>query len=91
MKLIVIDGLDGSGKGTQGEKLCSIAEDEGYSNDICAYARISLAYAKTKDAPEQEMPLPDYLLCCNTICNFRRCFCSDFRNILNLISNIFRK
>ena len=53
----------------QGEKLCSIAEDEGYSNDICAYARISLAYAKIKDEPAQNMPMPDFMLCCNNICS----------------------
>lgn len=53
----------------QGEKLCSISEDEGYSNDICAYARISLAYAKIKDEPAQNMPMPDFMLCCNNICS----------------------
>lgn len=52
-----------------GERLCNISEDDGYSNDICAYARISLAYAKIKDTPEQNMPEPDFLLCCNNICN----------------------
>lgn len=52
-----------------GERLCEIAEKDGYSNDICAYARISMAYAKIKDAPEQNMPMPDFLLCCNNICN----------------------
>ncbi len=52
-----------------GEKLCNIAEADGYSNDICAYARISLAYAKIESAPEQDMPQPDFMLCCNNICN----------------------
>jgi benzoyl-CoA reductase/2-hydroxyglutaryl-CoA dehydratase subunit BcrC/BadD/HgdB len=52
-----------------GERMCGISEADGYSNDICAYARISLAYAKVKDAPEQNMPQPDFLLCCNNICN----------------------
>ena len=52
-----------------GERMCNVAEAEGYSNDICAYARISLAYAKVKSAPEQDMPQPDFLLCCNNICN----------------------
>jgi benzoyl-CoA reductase/2-hydroxyglutaryl-CoA dehydratase subunit BcrC/BadD/HgdB len=52
-----------------GAKLCEVSESEGYSNDICAYARISLAYANLKDVPEQNMPLPDFLLCCNNICN----------------------
>ena len=50
-------------------ELLAYAEQKGYSNDICAYARISLAYAKIKDAPEQNMPQPDFLLCCNNICN----------------------
>lgn len=31
-----------------GERMCNEAEGDGYSNDICAYARISLAYAKLK-------------------------------------------
>ena len=52
-----------------GERMCSESEAAGYSNDICAYARISLAYAKDKDIPEQNMPQPDFLLCCNNICN----------------------
>lgn len=52
-----------------GARLCEVSEADGYSNDICAYARISLAYAKIKDAPEQNMPQPDFLLCCNNICN----------------------
>ena len=52
-----------------GARLCQEAEDAGYSNDICAYARISLAYARSGSAPEQDMPLPDFVLCCNNICN----------------------
>ena len=52
-----------------GVRLCSISESDGYSNDICAYARISLAYAKIKDAPEQNIPMPDFVLCCKNICN----------------------
>ena len=52
-----------------GARMCDIAEGDGYSNDICAYARISLAYAKTGSAPEQDMPLPDYVLCCSNICS----------------------
>ena len=52
-----------------GVRMCEVSEADGYSNDICAYARISLAYAKVKDAPEQNMPQPDFLLCCNNICN----------------------
>lgn len=52
-----------------GEEMCSISEADGYSNDICAYARISLAYSKVKKCEGQDMPQPDFLLCCNNICN----------------------
>ena len=52
-----------------GQRMCEVSEADGYSNDICAYARISLAYAKLKECPEQDMPQPDYVLCCNNICN----------------------
>ena len=53
-----------------GVTMCEEAEAEGYSNDICAYARISLAYAKLKQAPvEPNVPMPDFVLCCNNICN----------------------
>lgn len=52
-----------------GVRMCDVAESEGYSNDICAYARISLAYAKIKENPEQEVAMPDVLLCCSNICN----------------------
>ena len=52
-----------------GERMCEVAEANGYSNDICAYARISMAYAKLKECPEQDVAMPDVLLCCNNICN----------------------
>ena len=45
-----------------GERMCNVAEAEGYSNDICAYARISMAYAKLKSCPEQDVAMPD--VCC---------------------------
>lgn len=54
-----------------GESMCNHAEGMGYSNDICAYARVNLAYADLKECPngEQDMPMPDFLLCCDNICN----------------------
>lgn len=58
--------------------MCSYAEGQGYSNDICAYARINLAYMDIKDAPEQNMPQPDFVLCCNNICN---CMIKWYENI----------
>ncbi|MEG0919460.1 MAG: 2-hydroxyacyl-CoA dehydratase [Anaerovoracaceae bacterium] len=52
-----------------GERLCSHAENMGYSNDICSYARINIAFSDIKDAPEMPVPQPDFVLCCNNICN----------------------
>lgn len=52
-----------------GLKMCEHAEGMGYSNDICAYARISVAFADVKGSDELDMPQPDFLLCCNNICN----------------------
>ena len=46
-----------------------LIEDMGYDNDICGYARISLAYAAGEPTDARRMPQPDFLLCCNNICN----------------------
>lgn len=61
-----------------GQRMCEASESEGYSNDICAYARISLAYLKETEIPEQNMPQPDFVLCCNNICN---CMIKWYENI----------
>ena len=69
-----------SAKGA-GLAMCEHAEGElGYSNDLCAYARISLAYADLGKCPngEREMPLPDFVLCCNNICN---CMMNWYENL----------
>lgn len=52
-----------------GLRLCKKAEDMGYDNDICGYARISLAYAAGEPSDSRKMPMPDLVLCCNNICN----------------------
>lgn len=61
-----------------GERMCNISEQNGYSNDICAYARISLAYLQETDIPELNMPQPDFVACCNNICN---CMIKWYENI----------
>ena len=61
-----------------GLKMCEHAESMGYSNDICAYARISLSYMDIKQCEEMDMPQPDFLLCCNNICN---CMIKWYENI----------
>ncbi len=51
-----------------GKRMCEEAEAMGYSDDICSYARMNLAYAAHDDCPEIQIPRPDFLLCCNNIC-----------------------
>lgn len=64
-----------------GQRMCEHAEAMGYDNDICGYARISLAYAKGYEAEEKSMPQPDFLLCCNNICN---CMTKWYENIARM-------
>ncbi len=64
-----------------GQRMCEYAEGLGYSNDICAYARISLAYAAGAPCDERPMPQPDFLLCCNNICN---CMTKWYENIARM-------
>mgnify|MGYP000507928091 CR=1 FL=1 len=71
-------GIAARGAGT---RMCEVAESEGYSNDICAYARVSLAYAKLKSCPEQDVAMPDVVLCCNNICN---CMTKWYENIARM-------
>ena len=52
-----------------GQRLCEYAEGMGYSGDLCSYSRINFAYADLKKCEELEIPFPDFLLCCNNICN----------------------
>ncbi len=52
-----------------GQRLCEYAEGLGYSSDLCSYSRINFAYAELKECPELDIPQPDFLLCCNNICN----------------------
>lgn len=48
--------------------LLEYAEQKGYSNDICGYARVNLAYMDVQKCISEEMPLPDLVLLCNNIC-----------------------
>ena len=63
--------------------LLEVAENKGYSIDICSYARINMGYmellrekvltgktpAKLQDSPAADVPLPDLIITCNNICN----------------------
>ncbi|MGE5453745.1 MAG: 2-hydroxyacyl-CoA dehydratase subunit D [Methylocystaceae bacterium] len=50
------------------QKLIDHAENAGYHVDLCSYAKLSLGYAISQDA-EVPLPLPDFVCCCNNICN----------------------
>jgi benzoyl-CoA reductase/2-hydroxyglutaryl-CoA dehydratase subunit BcrC/BadD/HgdB len=52
-----------------GQRMCEYAEGMGYSSDLCSYSRINFAYTDLKQCDELEIPMPDFLLCCNNICN----------------------
>lgn len=48
---------------------CMEAEAEGFSNDICSYAKVNFGYIEKMDEISLKIPLPDYLLCCSNICH----------------------
>ncbi len=50
------------------EELCEVAEDAGYSRDICSYARTDIGSVLSGKTPVGKLPKPDLLLCCNNIC-----------------------
>ncbi len=56
------------GSSKMGEELCVKAEEMGYSNDLCSYARSDISCAVVKGGPIGGLPKPDMLICCNNIC-----------------------
>lgn len=61
-----------AGMGAKKESMdnINVAESAGYSIDLCAYARNNLGFFLRGGNPEStlDMPMPDFLLCCNNIC-----------------------
>ncbi|OQY02502.1 MAG: 2-hydroxyglutaryl-CoA dehydratase [Desulfobacteraceae bacterium 4572_130] len=51
-----------------GGDLCRKAEEMGYSNDLCSYAKADIACATINGGPIGGLPKPDMLICCNNIC-----------------------
>ncbi len=52
-----------------GPMICGYADDFGYSNEICSYARASIgATLRPEDSPLEGLPKPQALLACNNIC-----------------------
>ncbi|MBN2113602.1 MAG: 2-hydroxyacyl-CoA dehydratase [Acidimicrobiia bacterium] len=50
------------------QHLCEVAEDAGYSRDICSYARTDIGSLLSGETPVGRLPRPDLLLCCTNIC-----------------------
>jgi bcr-type benzoyl-CoA reductase subunit B len=51
-----------------GPDLCTHAEREGYSPDLCSYARIDLGHMLSGKTPVGRLPKPDVLFCATNIC-----------------------
>jgi len=50
-------------------EMCQVAEDMGYSRDLCSYFRGDIGSAVTKQSPiPGGLPKPDFLVACNNIC-----------------------
>jgi bcr-type benzoyl-CoA reductase subunit B len=56
--------------GTQkmGPELCAVAEEHGYHQDLCSYARIDLGHYFSGKTPAGKLPKPDILFASNNIC-----------------------
>ena len=57
----------GARKGAQ--EFIDNSEGHGYSNDLCSYARVNLGYMNIKTSTAGNIPMPDFIFCCNNICN----------------------
>lgn len=51
------------------QELINYAEGQGYSSDICSYARVNLAYMEMMHSEAGNIPKPDLIYCCSNICN----------------------
>lgn len=48
--------------------LCEMAEQKGYSRDLCSYALTDIGSSLTGKGPLGALPKPDFLVCGNNIC-----------------------
>ncbi len=51
-----------------GPELCAVAEERGYHQDLCSYARIDLGTFFSGRSPVGKLPRPDLLFASNNIC-----------------------
>ncbi len=75
------------------EELCVRAEDEGWSRDICSYARTDFGSVLSGKTPVGRLPKPDLLVCCTNICQtvlyWYRVLADHFRIPLAVIDTPF--
>lgn len=50
------------------QELCQVAEEAGFSRDICSYARTDIGSVLSGRTPVGRLPRPDLLVCCTNIC-----------------------
>ena len=74
-------------------ELSEAAEREGYSRDLCGYARADLGSLATGNTPVGRLPRPDLLCCCTNICQtvlyWYRALAAHFRVPLVVIDTPF--
>ena len=74
-------------------ELSDAAEKEGYSRDLCSYARTDLGSVLTGRTPVGRLPRPDLLACCTNICQtvlyWYRALAAHFRVPLVLVDTPF--
>ena len=51
-----------------GGQLAQVAEDKGFSPDLCSYFRIDVGQTETQGGPIMGLPKPDFFLSANNIC-----------------------
>src|SRR5208283_1342617 len=56
------------GAGRMAVSLCETAESQGYSRDLCSYARLDIGSSLSGKGPLGVLPKPDFLVCGNNIC-----------------------
>jgi benzoyl-CoA reductase/2-hydroxyglutaryl-CoA dehydratase subunit BcrC/BadD/HgdB len=74
-------------------ELSDAVEREGYSRDLCSYARTDLGSVATGRTPAGRLPRPDLLACCTNICQtvlyWYRALAERFRVPLVLVDTPF--
>lgn len=51
------------------QEFIDCSEGNGYSIDLCSYARVNLGYMEIRESIAGNIPMPDLIYCCNNICN----------------------